>query len=123
MKIAVPLVDCKLAHQLGHCTSFAFFDIDPDKKAILRRQDIPAPPHQPDFLPTWLAEHGVNMVIAGGMGKRAMELFHQKNINFVVGAEKDVPETLIAAHLGDSLELGENPCDSCYTVSIKLPRK
>ena len=123
MKIAVPLVDCKLAHQLGHCTSFAFFDIDPDKKELLRRQDLPAPPHQPDLLPTWLAEHGVNMVIANGMGKRAMELLNQKKIGFIVGAEKDAPEILIADHLRDNLQLGDNPCDSCYTVSIKLPKK
>lgn len=121
MKIAVPLVDCRLATRFGHCTSFALFDVDQDKLMILRRQDIPAPEHQPGLLPSWLAKRGVNMVIAGGIGKRAMELLAQHRISIVAGAEKDVPEKLVANHLAGNTEYGRNPCDDCFTVTIKLP--
>jgi predicted Fe-Mo cluster-binding NifX family protein len=33
-----------------------------------------APEHQPGLLPLWLKERGVNVVIAGGIGSRAMDL-------------------------------------------------
>lgn len=118
MKIAIPLVNCRLANQFGHCTSFALFDVDMNNRAILRRQDIPSPPHQPDLLPGWLAERRVNMVIAGGLGKRAMTLLKECGIDFVVGSEKDAPEKIIAAYLDESLQLGENHCDGCFTVKI-----
>lgn len=123
MRIAIPLVDCRLASRFGHCHSFALFDVDTRKKQILRRQDLPAPEHQPDNLPSWLARRGVQTVIAGGMGRRAMELLEQLQIAAVVGAEKDVPEKLIAEYLNETMETGENLCDGCYTVKIRLTRK
>lgn len=34
-------------------------------------------PHEPGFLPVWLALQGVTHIIAGGMGQRAISLFNQ----------------------------------------------
>lgn len=120
MKIAVPLVNCRLATRFGHCTSFALFDVDPDKLMIQRRQDISAPEHQPDLLPAWLARRGVNLVIAAGIGQRAIDRLAQHQIGIVVGADKDVPENLIANHLAGIMETNRNPCDDCLPVKIKL---
>ena len=120
MKIAIPLVNCRLATRFGHCNSFALFDVDPVQKAILRRQDVPAPEHQPDNLPAWLERYGVDAVIAAGMGRRAMALLTQLQIGTVVGAKREVPEKLVQDYLGDNLEIGENLCDGCFTVKIQL---
>jgi predicted Fe-Mo cluster-binding NifX family protein len=38
--------------------------------------------------------HGVNCIIAGGMGPRAVELFRQNNIEVVLGAEGNVDEVV-----------------------------
>ncbi|HPK53832.1 MAG TPA: NifB/NifX family molybdenum-iron cluster-binding protein [Smithellaceae bacterium] len=111
MKIAVPLAGGKMAMHFGHCASFAIVDVDEHTKKILGRNDITAPEHQPGLLPPWLAEKGVNMIIAGGMGQRAQELFSRQNIKVVVGAPAEVPEKLIGDYFTGRLQTGENVCD------------
>lgn len=111
MRIAVPLANGKLAMHFGHCEKFALIDVDAAAKSIVKREDIDAPPHQPGLLPPWLAERQVNMVIAGGMGQRALALFAEQGIKVVVGARSDTPEILITEHLSGNLNTGQNVCD------------
>jgi predicted Fe-Mo cluster-binding NifX family protein len=111
MRIAIPLAEGKLTQHFGHCASFALIDADPAEKKILRREDVDAPPHEPGLLPPWLAERGVNMVIAGGMGQRAQHLFQQHGIQVVVGAPVETPEKLAADYLAGTLQENENICD------------
>lgn len=77
----------------------------------MKREDVDAPPHQPGLLPLWLAERGANMIIAGGMGQRAQELFAQQGIKVVVGVPAETPERLVSAYLDGILQTGENICD------------
>jgi predicted Fe-Mo cluster-binding NifX family protein len=111
MKIAIPLAEGKLTMHFGHCASFALIDVDPQTKNILKREDIDAPPHEPGLLPPWLAQRGVNMIIAGGMGQRAQQLFAQQSIQVVVGAPAESPEKLITDFFAGTLQVGENVCD------------
>jgi predicted Fe-Mo cluster-binding NifX family protein len=111
MKIAIPLAEGKLTMHFGHCASFALIDVDAAQKNILKREDIDAPPHEPGLLPPWLAERGVTMIIAGGMGQRAQQLFAQQGIKVVVGAPADTPEKLITDFFADQLQVGANVCD------------
>ncbi len=111
MRIAIPLANGRLSMHFGHCEQFAFIDIDPQTGKIVARQDVPAPPHQPGFLPPWMAEQGVNVIIAGGMGQRALSLFAQLGIKVVVGAPSDLPENLVAAYINGTLQTGPNVCD------------
>ena len=111
MRIAVPLAEGKLAMHFGHCAHFALVDVDTSTKKILKREDIAAPPHEPGLLPPWLAERGVNMIIAGGMGQRAQELFAAQGIKVLVGAGAETPEKLVTDYLAGTLQVGENVCD------------
>lgn len=111
MKIAIPLANGKLSLHFGHCAHFALVDVDTTKQTILDRQDIEAPPHAPGLLPPWLAERGVNMIIAGGMGQRAQGMFSEQGIQVVVGAQADSPETLVKGFLAGTLQSGVNVCD------------
>jgi len=111
MKIAIPLAEGKLTMHFGHCASFALVDVDDQTKKILGREDIPAPPHEPGLLPPWLAERGAKMIIAGGMGQRAQELFALEGIRVVVGAPSETPEKLITEYLAGTLVVGANVCD------------
>ncbi len=110
MKIAIPLSDGKLFAHFGHCASLALMEADA-ANAITARHDIPAPPHEPGLLPLWLSERGVTMVICGGIGARALELFAQKGIEVVIGAPVDTPERLVAAHFQGTLKTAANSCD------------
>ncbi len=111
MRIVIPLADGKLATHFGHCASFALVDVDDAAGTILKREDVAAPPHQPGLLPPWLAERGANVIIAGGMGQRAYELFAQAGIQVIVGAPVYTPERLVSDYLAGTLEAGANRCD------------
>jgi predicted Fe-Mo cluster-binding NifX family protein len=111
MKIAIPLAEGKLSMHFGHCERFVLVDADPATKSIRAREDLPAPKHEPGLLPRWLAERGAQLIIAGGMGGRAQQLFSQHGIQVVVGAPAEAPEALVAAYLEGSLKSGENVCD------------
>ncbi|MBN2211845.1 MAG: hypothetical protein JW709_10665, partial [Sedimentisphaerales bacterium] len=62
-------------------------------------------------LPDLLHQQGVNVIIAGGMGQRAQQLFTQNDIEVIVGASAVTPEELITAYLDGSLKTGDNICD------------
>lgn len=111
MRYAIPIVDGRLCAHFGHCHSFALVDADLDEKKIVGTDEVLAPPHQPGLLPPWLAERGANVIIAGGMGGRAKDLFAAQGIDVIVGAPSEKPEELVLAHLRGRLETGENTCD------------
>jgi predicted Fe-Mo cluster-binding NifX family protein len=62
-------------------------------------------------LPKWLHDLGTNVIIAGGMGGRALDLFAQNDIKVVVGAPTETPEELVRQYLDNKLEAGANVCD------------
>ncbi len=111
MRIAIPLASGRLAQHFGHCERFAMVDVDDATGMITARQDVAAPAHQPGLLPAWLAERGAAVVIAGGMGRRAQELFAGHGVRVVVGAPVETPEELAAAFLAGTLANGVNACD------------
>ena len=111
MKIAIPLHEGKLCQHFGHCDVFAVIDADTNSKKTTNRKDLTPPLHEPGVLPKWLHEMGVNVIIAGGMGQRAQQLFNQNQIEVVVGAPVDTPENIVSAYLNKTLQSGENICD------------
>jgi predicted Fe-Mo cluster-binding NifX family protein len=111
MRIAIPIADERLAMHFGHCAQFALIDADPEQKTILKQEVIDAPPHVPGLLPHWLGERGVTVIIAGGMGARAQELFAEQNIQVVIGAPPEPAEWLVSEFLNGTLIAGVNICD------------
>ena len=111
MKYAVPVSGEVICSHFGHCEYFALIDVDEVKKEIVKKELIPSPEHQPGLLPTWLAEKGVSLVIAGGMGMNAQNLFQQKGVKVVLGALESDPEKAVLSHLNDTLNTGGNICD------------
>ena len=111
MKIAIPMVQGKLSTHFGHCEEFALIEVEPQKKEILSTETLGAPPHEPGLLPRWLSEKGTNLIIAGGMGSRAKNLFAEKGIEVVVGAPSEEPVVIAQAYLDGKLAQGENICD------------
>jgi len=111
MRIAIPLVQGKLSLHFGHCDQFAIFDIDDNINKVINRKDATPPAHEPGVLPRWLHENNVSVIIAGGMGQRAQQLFTQNDIKVVTGASGQTPEDIVAAYLDNKLETGDNICD------------
>jgi len=111
LRIAVPTAEGRLCSHFGHCEQFALFDVDADNKTILKTTMVVPPPHEPGLLPTWLQEQGADIIISGGMGSRAQELFLGKGIHVVTGASSEVPEKVVAEYLSGELTTGANVCD------------
>ena len=110
-KIAIPLVDGKLSAHFGHCQQFVVVEVDVESKTIKKTELLTPPAHEPGVLPKWLAEMGANVIIAGGMGQRAQQLFTQNNIKVIVGAPDAEPEELVNQYLNGWLVCGTNVCD------------
>ena len=110
-RIAVPLEGGLVAEHFGHCEAFAIFEIAAAESTITEASVIPAPPHRPGFLPGWLRELGVDVIIAGGMGARASELLREEGIEVVVGAPRGGAREVVRSYLDQTLTAGSNPCD------------
>ena len=109
--IAIPVAEGRLCMHFGHCEQFALLDVDTQEKTILNSRQLDPPAHQPGLLPRWLHDQGVSMVIAGGMGGRAQNIFAQHGIKVLVGAPAESPDTLVQSYLAGTLRPGENACD------------
>ncbi len=109
MKFAIPLAEGKLTAHFGHCQEFALVEVEENE--VKNKEILVPPPHEPGVLPKWLHEMGANVIIAGGMGGRALELFEQNGIKVVTGAPSLEPEVLVKSYLANNLEAGENVCD------------
>ena len=111
MKIAIPTADGILCQHFGHCQQFAVVDVDPETKSVNKTEMLTPPAHEPGVLPAWLSEIGCNLIITGGMGTRAQQLFSRNNIQVIVGAPGENPEQIVKAYLDGRLQTGTNICD------------
>ncbi|MCK4862748.1 MAG: NifB/NifX family molybdenum-iron cluster-binding protein [Dehalococcoidales bacterium] len=111
MRYAVPVSGGQLSPHFGHCEHFAFYDVEEQSRKITSKETIPSPEHQPGLLPAWLAEQGATIIIAGGMGPRAVDLLQQNGIQVVLGSMEGDPEQAVLSHLSGNLNTGDNVCD------------
>ena len=109
LKVAVPLAEGLLCNHFGHCERFALIEVKEGR--LGEREFHTPPPHEPGLLPRWLGDLGVNLIIAGGMGQRALSLFNQRGIKVITGAPSLAPEVLVESYLAVSLISGPNVCD------------
>jgi ATP-binding protein involved in chromosome partitioning len=111
MKVAIPVTYGRLSAHFGHCEQFALVDVDASSGEVQATEYVVPPPHEPGLLPRWLHEQDVEVIIARGMGCRALELFSQKGIKVVVGARCQPVQDTVTDYFRGNLEADENPCD------------
>jgi predicted Fe-Mo cluster-binding NifX family protein len=107
MKIAVASDNGMVTEHFGHCEEFMVFDAKNNQ--IVKSETIANPGHRPGFLPNFLAERGINVIISGGMGGGAVEIFNKRNIEVIVGA-KGSAKAVVEAYLQDSLKSTGSVC-------------
>ncbi len=81
MKIAVASDEKYVSGHFGHCEGFTIYEVEEGKS--LEKSFTPNPGHRPVFL----RDLKVNVIIAGGMGETAQDLFNENGIEVVVGAQ------------------------------------
>jgi predicted Fe-Mo cluster-binding NifX family protein len=117
MKIAVASMGNQISAHFGHCESFRIFTTE--NGAIVTETNVANPGHKPGFLPNFLGDMGVEVIIAGGMGGGAVEIFNERNIEVVVGAEGDARAAVTAYLKGELKSTGSVCHDHKYEDECK----
>jgi len=107
MRIAIATESGQVAAHFGRCPEFTLVDIDDG--AVQRREVMANPGHVPGLIPKILNEQGAKVIVAGGMGQRAVMLFDQENIKTVVGVVGPV-DGVINQLIDGTLVGGESLC-------------
>jgi len=109
IKFAIPTLNGQLTAHFGHCEKFAIVNVEDNK--VINEEMIEPPVHQPGVYPKFLSEQGVNVIIAGGMGQKAQDLFAQNNIEVHMGVDAGSATELVEQYLNNQLQTGANLCD------------
>jgi predicted Fe-Mo cluster-binding NifX family protein len=96
-KIAIPISEGRLFPSFGKATEFAIFHIQ--NQQIIKKEILHPPSHAPNVFPDWLHDLGVNTIIAGNMGSKAMENFRAKGTTVIIGSSSINPDELVQQHL------------------------
>jgi predicted Fe-Mo cluster-binding NifX family protein len=107
MKVAIAVDGPMVAPHFGRCEGYVIAEIADGE--IRSQERIGNPGHEPGRLPAMLNDCGVECIVAGGMGPRAIGLFETYGIAQITGVRGSVEETL--SQLADgSLAGGESAC-------------
>lgn len=106
-KIAVASENNQITQHFGHCANFNIYDVE--NNAVVKAHSVPNPGHKKGFLPRFINDLGVNVVISGGMGQGAVDLFNANNIEVILGASGKA-EDAVNAYLQGRLESSASIC-------------
>ena len=107
MRIVVACMGETVAQHFGHCDNFNFYDTENGK--ITGVENVANPGHKPGFLPNFLADRGAKVVIAGGMGGGAVDIFNDRDVEVIMGASGDA-KAAVEAYLRGELESTGSVC-------------
>ncbi len=108
MIIAIATEKNQVCEHFGHCEGFTLVEIQESK--VKEQKYIENPGHKPGFLPVFLHDKNVDTIISGGMGKGAIDIFKEKNINVITGASGDI-NLLIEDFINGKVESSNSICN------------
>lgn len=107
MRIAISTDGDYVSAHFGRCPSFTILDIEDGK--VMRQFKIANPGHQPGFIPQFLHEKGVDCIVSGGIGSRAISFFEEYGIKTIVGISGKIDD-VIEQIKKDTLQSKESLC-------------
>lgn len=116
VKIAIASDGTNVTEHFGHCAGFVVMTIE--NQTTTDRAFVENPGHKPGFLPNFLHDRGIQVIIAGGMGSGAVEIFKEKGIEVITGASGSV-DTVVEQYRSGQLKSTGSVChdhqhaDSC----------
>lgn len=100
MKIAISTeekngLESRVSHHFGRCPYYVLVDVqDQQVQAVEGIENPFCTQHQPGMVPEFINGQGVDLMISGGMGHRAIAFFDQFGIQVATGANGTVRSTL-----------------------------
>ncbi len=99
----------QVSQHFGRCPYYLLIEVEGSE---IKKTDAVDNPyydnHIPGMVPKFINEQGVNVMIAGGMGPRAIDLFSDLGIEVVTGAVGNT-ENVLKAYLKGEIS-GVEPC-------------
>ena len=111
MKIVIPTENEKLCSHFGHCESFTFVDVNPETKEILNIETKIPDEGISCQSASWISQQGANIILAGGMGARPMDIFNSNGVKVISGCPELPIKELVVKYLDSDLITGENTCE------------
>lgn len=111
MKIAIPVENGRLHEHFGGCRQFALVEVDAANRSAVSTEVVVAPEHRPGLFPRWLRERGIQVVIAGGIGKRALANFALNGVIVRAGMPGATVAELVDAYLAGGLTATPEGCE------------
>ena len=105
-RIAVPVMEGRLAANFEHCKEFEI--IDAVNQRITHRKLLIPPLIDPWILPHWLQQHDVDIIIAGSINEKTVGLIEKAGIKVVTGMLPLRPEEVAVQYLTDHLVTKQN---------------
>jgi predicted Fe-Mo cluster-binding NifX family protein len=98
MKIAIPVLENKgenspISEHFGHSPFFAFVNLK-GKNFTVEVEKNPLENHNPGEIPEYLKNKEIDLLIARGMGQKALVFFEQFGIKVIRGASGTVREII-----------------------------
>jgi predicted Fe-Mo cluster-binding NifX family protein len=111
MRIALPVSGDRFSAHFGQSTSFLVFETNDGAAQIARRWELAIPKQGGcSVIPGLLAQEGVQVVLAGGIGAGAVSRLHQHGIRTIVGIGGDDPEKIVIDFLNGQLVHSDEVC-------------
>ena len=102
-------LDGPVSPHFGRCPCYILVDVEGREVTAVTAVDNPYyGKHAPGQVPGFIHSQGADVMLAGGMGRRAVNFFQQYGIEAVTGASGTVQQAL-QSYLGGDLQ-GAEPC-------------
>jgi predicted Fe-Mo cluster-binding NifX family protein len=114
MRIAVSAdtnneLESQVAHHFGRCPFFAIVEVEGTEFKSVEVINNPFyARHQPGQVPGFIQSQNANVMLSGGMGRRAIQFFEGYGIHAATGAYGTVRQA-VESYLGGELR-GAEPC-------------
>ena len=114
MKIAISVEDrngleSTVSHHFGRCPYFVIVDVEGTEVTAFQVIDNPFfAQHQPGMVPEFIHNQGAEVMISGGMGRRAIGFFQQYGITPATGGSGSV-QAALENYLDGKMTIAE-PC-------------
>lgn len=88
-------LESQVSHHFGRCPYFVMAEVDGEEITLVETIENPFfEQHSPGQVPRFVSEQNADVMISGGMGRRAIEFFQQFDIQTATGASGNVGQAL-----------------------------
>lgn len=109
LRIGFPTNDeVTIEEHFGHCEKFVVYSIK--DREIVEKEVLIAPEHAPGAYPKFIADNKIEVIITGGLGKKAIDLIKANGGEIILGASGNIKDALEAYQAGNLISKG-SPCN------------